>query len=910
MAAKITSDVLESYLHCKFKSHLKLAGQHGTKCDFQTMLTELRAEVRLQAIETIIACHPGNQVARNIPLTTAGLERGPQYILDGTLEDDSLALHFDGLKRTEGESRLGGFHYLPVLFHESRQIKKGQKLLLEVYGMILSSLQGRAPAYGVIWHGRECKATMVKLNPDHRKAEQVLRDLREMAGTASPPRSLLNEHCHLCEFRQRCRKQAEEVDDISLLGGVGEKELKRYNRKGIFTLTQLSCTFRLKRKQGAAKKHDRSLQALAIRENTIYVAQRPELPDTKVRLYLDVEGMPDNGFYYLIGLTVVEGESRRRLNFWADGETDEASIWAAFLAAMLPLGDFVLLHYGGYESKFLKEMAGRHGGDAGLLARIKSSSINVLSLIYSRVYFPVCSNDLKSVVGCLGFRWSAQEASGLQAIAWRHSWEVSRDDRLKQLLLTYNEEDCDALERVTEMLGALGSNQGQQGDGNGPSVAGVETIPGQSGRKFCTQTFALPEFAQINKCSYFNYQRDKILCRTTPTVQKIGRRRKRPKPRAVRVNREIECGDPPAVCPQCGRADFGVMSRYQKLVIDLKPFRGGIKSWVTRYKVKRYRCRKCRKGMYPDDYSALPYRYGWGLCCWDVYATIALRQTHDAIGETLDDLFGHSLSHGSLVNLRQQAVDHYRPTYESLLSTLRNGPLIHADETKAKIRGPDKDGYVWVFANATTVVYVYSSTRDGDTVRKTLAGFKGVLVSDFYAAYDSMDCPQQKCLIHLIRDFNDDMLKNPFDEELKKQAARFAAVLQAVVATVDRFGLKKFYLHKHKKDVENFFEAEGEAVYQSEVARHYQQRLLKSRRKLFTFLDYDGVPWCNNNGEHAVKAFASRRKAIGKVFKEGGLQDYLLLLSIYQTLRYRNVSFWQFLQTGQTDIEAFTAKRR
>ena len=85
---------------------------------------------------------------------------------------------------------------------------------------------------------------------------------------------------------------------------------------------------------------------------------------------------------------------------------------------------------------------------------------------------------------------------------------------------------------------------------------------------------------------------------------------------------------------------------------------------------------------------------------------------------------------------------------------------------------------------------------------------------------------------------------------------------------------------------------------------------LKNRRKLFIFLDYDGVPWCNNNGEHAVKAFASRRKAMGKVFKEDGIQDYLLLLSIYQTLRYRNVSFWQFLQTGETDIEAFLRNRR
>jgi hypothetical protein len=43
-------------------------------------------------------------------------------------------------------------------------------------------------------------------------------------------------------------------------------------------------------------------------------------------------------------------------------------------------------------------------------------------------------------------------------------------------------------------------------------------------------------------------------------------------------------------------------------------------------------------------------------------------------------------------------------------------------------------------------------------MQAVLKDFKGVLVSDFYSAYDSMDCPQQKCLIHLMRDLNDDML--------------------------------------------------------------------------------------------------------------------------------------------------------
>jgi predicted RecB family nuclease len=324
MAMKITSDVLESYIHCKFKGFLKLTEQQGTKCDFEAMLTELRAEVRHKAIDTIIARYQADQVARNIPLATAGLKRGPQYILDGTHEEEVLTLHFDGLKRMEGESKLGDFHYLPVLFHEGQQVKKEQKLLLEVYGVILSGLQGRAPAFGVIWHGRECKATKVKLNPDHRRAEQVLRGLKDMASSSLPPRLLLNDHCPVCEFRQRCHDQAVQEDNITLLRGMGEKEVNRYARKGISTVTQLSCTFRMRKRGKRVKTQQRphyfALRALALREKKIYVLGTPTLPITPVHLYFDCEGDPVRGYVYLIGLTVVGDGEERHYSFWADNE--------------------------------------------------------------------------------------------------------------------------------------------------------------------------------------------------------------------------------------------------------------------------------------------------------------------------------------------------------------------------------------------------------------------------------------------------------------------------------------------------------------------------------------------------------------------------------------------------------------
>ena len=65
--------------------------------------------------------------------------------------------------------------------------------------------------------------------------------------------------------------------------------------------------------------------------------------------------------------------------------------------------------------------------------------------------------------------------------------------------------------------------------------------------------------------------------------------------------------------------------------------------------------------------------------------------------------------------------------------------------------------------------------------------------------------------------------------------------------------------------------------------------MLRYRNKLFTFLDYDGVPWNNNNAETAVKCWAVRRNTITTAFTDVGIKRYLVLLSIYQTLRYRNV---------------------
>jgi transposase IS66 family protein len=207
------------------------------------------------------------------------------------------------------------------------------------------------------------------------------------------------------------------------------------------------------------------------------------------------------------------------------------------------------------------------------------------------------------------------------------------------------------------------------------------------------------------------------------------------------------------------------------------------------------------------------------------------------------------------------------------------------------------------------VFYILAESREGEFVQKLLKGFKGVLVSDFYAAYDGIDCPQQRCLIHLMRDLNNDMLSNPFDLEMRAIGLGFAHLLTAIVETIDRRGLKKYFLHKHLVAVERFYRFLEKSHFKSETALKCKERFERNRDRLFTFLNYDGIPWNNNNAEHAIKAFARLRRVISGTSTKKGVEEYLTLLSVSETCKFSGIDFFDFLRSGEKDLERFTGDR-
>jgi len=180
---------------------------------------------------------------------------------------------------------------------------------------------------------------------------------------ASPvqPDLVLNRHCAECEFQTRCRKIAVEKDDLSLLAGMSAKERQKLRSKA--SSRSRNSRTRSGEKNAKACKESReaahvALQALAIRENTVYIHGTPMLPQPRTHVYLDIEGLPDRDFHYLIAHSSFWIDKRR---FTHSGPTpsDEPAIFAQFADTLAQLDDFRVFHFGDYDTAALKRIKPR-----------------------------------------------------------------------------------------------------------------------------------------------------------------------------------------------------------------------------------------------------------------------------------------------------------------------------------------------------------------------------------------------------------------------------------------------------------------------------------------------------------------------------------------------------------------------
>ncbi len=903
----ISDDVFRAHLHCPYKAHLKLIGHTGDVSDQERSDKATFEAYRRRALEHLLAGPPRNNVIDYAGSFIDALPTGVPFLLHGRLRTQNISSRIDVLEKVPRDRT-----YVPVLISPSATILWEDRLLLGFQGLTLSAVQGKEAPYGKILHGASFSVHKLALHNLGIRARSVVTSLEKVATGAATPRLMLNRHCNVCEFRSACRAKAVESDDVSLIQTLKLKDIAKLNKKGIFTITQYAFTFRPRRKRrklSLPNKHDAALKALALREHRIYVNRRPPTEERPTHVFLDVEGLPDEGLYYLIGFSVSGDGRDRSYSFWADDKAAEEKMWKDFLRVIEQLGICWIFHFGSFESRFVTRMLKAYGSLPGVNPEdLQASLRNVLTYYHLYIYLPTYSNGLKEVANYFGFTWTSSVKSGSDSILWRRRWEADKSAEVRDQLLVYNREDCEALKVVTQA--ATGLVESDAADRGGTAVTPVDQLKPEKKYRWGRNAFGVSAFEYINKCAYFDYQQAKIYWRTNEGVYRSidrGKRRAQREQRFHRPNTTVQCRRP-RTCVACQSRRVVKHGATTRTIHDLRFSATGVKRWIVRYVSHRYKCQRCDKTFYPADWPLRKTKYGHGFSSWIVYQSIGLRQSHGNIIAGLNDIFGWYFQSDVVSTIKEEMAALYLPTYEEIEQGIRSGPLVHVDETRVSVKGAM--GYVWVFAGIQDVVYVYADSREADVVMRMLKDFKGVLISDFYPAYESVPCLQQRCLIHLIRDLNDDLFTNPFDREYKVLVEAFGELLRPIIMTVDRCGLKARFLRKYKQDVRRFFRNIVANEVQSELTRKYQARFRKNEKRLFTFLDHDGIPWNNNNAENAIKGFATLRQVIGGSSTEKGLKESLRLLSIAQTLRNRNISFLEFLRSGKLSINDVLAGPR
>ena len=185
-------------------------------------------------------------------------------------------------------------------------------------------------------------------------------------------------------------------------------------------------------------------------------------------------------------------------------------------------------------------------------------------------------------------------------------------------------------------------------------------------------------------------------------------------------------------------------------------------------------------------------------------------------------------------------------------------------------------GYVWVLATADKVYYRFKF-REGAFLKDLLSSFSGVLVSDFFTAYDSIGCHHQKCLVHLMRDINDDLHST--------RSTPSCDSLQTPSAMSSRTSC----LHR--------------PMGTNRVPPSQAREAGRSHA-------WEVVPETVRFTEHAVHYFAKLRRLTDNL-TEGSIGELLVLVSVLQTCEYTGVNaVLRFLLSGAAAIRSRWAGSR
>lgn len=512
----ITASLFEDYINCPTKCFLRVSLEKESEDSHSIWIKKQNASFQHNAIERLANKFDVKNIVVNPSVSKKSKDESWLLAIDWSIRAQDIETNLQAVEQQASKIPGSPAQFIPIRFVFSDKISRVDKLLIAFDAFVLSKTTGITTELGKIIYGKDQSILNVKTAELKNDAKKIINKISVLFSANTPPELSLNKHCSECEFQEQCYKAAAEKDDLSLLSGLSDNEKRKLNNKGIFTVTQLSYTFRPRRRSrrlaDKPEKYHHSLKALAIRENKIHIVGTPILKISGTPVFLDVESIPERSFYYLIGMQINTAEGIIQHSLWANNEQEEKDIWIDFLKILSRIKNPILIHYGSFEKTFIKKMSNRYPETLNKRQEINvlEPSINLLSIIYAKIYYPIYTNTLKDTAKYLNFSWSDPVSSGLKSIIWRYQWETTQDYMLKEKLIRYNSEDCQALNIVLQNIIQVT----KQDLTNNQDIIYAHSLkmnnPQAKWSKFKSPVAGLEE---LNKAAYWDYQRERVYAR-------------------------------------------------------------------------------------------------------------------------------------------------------------------------------------------------------------------------------------------------------------------------------------------------------------------------------------------------------------------------------------------------------------
>jgi len=277
-------------------------------------------------------------------------------------------------------------------------------------------------------------------------------------------------------------------------------------------------------------------------------------------------------------------------------------------------------------------------------------------------------------------------------------------------------------------------------------------------------------------------------------------------------------------------------------------------------------------------------RIGWGVA-----ALVATLRTKLRL--PLAQNWGLRLSVGEISALLAEVARAGKPAYEALLAQARASPVVHLDETGWRENG--RNGYIWTMSTPTVRLFTYVQSRAGTVANRLVGeGGTGTVVSDFYAAYDRLERPQQRCWAHLLRDVRALCDDHPSDHRLQRWAAAVGKVYAMAMRWAERATAEQVRPICRERVADRFARTLV-TICRSQPAPSPQavlcQRIDRYQTALFLFVADPLVPSTNNAAERSLRPLVIARKISGGSRSQQGSRTRMVLQSLVATWEVRGL---------------------